>query len=163
TVVPGPGTAPYRLLHGERLVHNVDLASEEAYRAGDPGRRALVDIGGARTALQVPLRKEDAGLGGITIYRKEVQPFSEKQIALAQSLAGQAVIATENTRLPKELGESLAQQPATADVLKAISRSTFDLQAVLDTLVQSAAGLCDADYAFIFRRDGAAYRLSASH
>jgi hypothetical protein len=77
TVVPGPGTAPYRLMHGERLVHNIDLASEEPYRAGDPQRR-IVDIGGARTALQVALRKEDAVLGIITLYRQEVRPFSDK-------------------------------------------------------------------------------------
>jgi len=82
TVLPGVGTATHRLLHGDRLVHNIDLASEEPYRAGDPQRRALVDIGGARTALQVALRKDDAVLGVITIYRQEVRPFNDKQIEL---------------------------------------------------------------------------------
>jgi class 3 adenylate cyclase len=105
TLVPGPGTAPYRLLHGERLVHNIDLSSEEAYRAGDPQRRALVDLGGARTALQVPLCKDEGVLGVITIYRQEVRPFTDKQIALVQNFAAQAVIAIENARLLDDLNK----------------------------------------------------------
>jgi two-component system NtrC family sensor kinase len=163
TVMPGPGTAPYRLLHGERLVHNIDLASEEPYRAGDPQRRALVDIGGARTALQVALRKDDAVLGVITIYRQEVRPFSDKQIALVQNFAAQAVIAVENTRLLNELRESLQQQTATADVLKVISRSAFDLGPVFETVVEHAVGLCEAERGFLFRFDGQLLRMAASY
>ena len=163
TLFPGPGTAPYRIMHGEAFVHNVDLKAEEPYQKGDPQRRALVDLGGARTALQAALRKDDAVLGIITIYRQEVRPYTEKQIELLQNFAAQAVVAMENARLLNELRQSLQQQTATADVLKVISRSTFDLQAVLNTLAESAVRLCEADIASIHRQQGNNYQMIAIH
>jgi signal transduction histidine kinase len=163
TVIPGPGTAPYRLLHGERLVHNFDLASEEAYRAGDPQRRALVDLGGARTALQVPLRKEDAVLGVITIYRQEVRPFSDKHIALVQNFAAQAVIAIENTRLLNELRESLQQQTATSEVLGVISSSPGELEPVFEAMLANAVRICEANFGNMYLREGDLFRLAAAH
>jgi signal transduction histidine kinase/uncharacterized protein YdeI (YjbR/CyaY-like superfamily) len=154
TVVPGPGTAPYRFLRGERLIHNLDLAAEEPYRAGDPQRRALVDLGGARTALQVPLSKEDAVLGIITIYRQQVQPFTDKQIALVQNFAAQTVIAIENTRLLNELRQSLEQQTATSEVLRVISSSPGELEPVFDAMLANATQLCDASYGTLWLHEG---------
>ncbi len=143
----------------KRTVHIADLQTQtEEFPVTSEHARRL----GFRTGLIVPLMREGVAIGAIALRRVEAQLFTERQVALLQTFADQAVIAIENARLLSELRESLQQQTATTDVLKVISRSTFDLQPVFDSMAESAVRLCEAERAYIFRFDGKELRAVAS-
>ena len=167
-LVPAPGNASYELVRGENFVHIPDITEDEGYRSGNPAKRALHEMGGARTALFLPLRKDRSLLGTFMIYRQEVRPFTDKQIALLQNFAAQAAIAMENARLLNELrqrtddlSESLEQQTAASEVLRVISSSPGELEPVFQTMLENATRICDAKFGTIFRFDGDAFHPMA--
>src|SRR5262249_3815757 len=161
-VFPFPLTREYipaTTILDRRIVDIPDVENAPAELAA--GARNFL-ASGYRAVTIMPMIRADAAIGALSVARGAPGPLSDKQIAVPKTFAKQAVIATEKPRLLNELRESLQQRTATADVLKVISRSTFDLVTVLETLVASAARLCDADKGFIARREGGGYRLAAN-
>ncbi len=167
--IPAPGTVLDQLVRGEQVVHLQDITSDEIYRSGNAMRRRMADEFGARTAVWVALRTDEALLGAFVIYRQEVRPFTDKQIALLQNFAAQAVIAMENARLITETREALAQQTATAEVLGVINSSPGNLAPVFQAMLEKATRLSEAAFGILWvfdnglARAGALYRVPEAY
>jgi GAF domain-containing protein len=155
------GAGLERAIRTRRAVQITDMMSERAYLDGNPNVRAMVDLGGMRTGVVVPLCKDETALGVISVFRQEVRPFSDRQVALLENFAAQAVIATENARLITEQREALEQQTATAEVLQVINASPGDLVPVFNTMLDNALRLCDANFGQLITFDGVGFRAAA--
>ena len=158
---PMPGSGFAHVLETRRTLQNLDLKADKLYLDGNPGVRAMVELGGIRTILAVPLCKDEAVLGLISVFRQEVRAFSEKQIALLENFAAQAVIAMENVRLITEQREALEQQTATAEVLRIINASPGDLAPVFDAMLEKAMRLCEAGFGSLYTYDGERFHSAA--
>ena len=160
---PVPGGPLEETMRSRRTIQIADLAATKAYIERHPLMVEAVELAGIRTAVAVPMLKEGELIGIVAIHRREVLPFTDKQIELLTNFAAQAVIAIENARLLSELRESLEEQTATSDVLKVISSSPGDLEPVFDAMLAKAARICDASFGNIFRWDGEALHLVGTH
>jgi GAF domain-containing protein/DNA-binding response OmpR family regulator len=159
---PTPTTGLGRVAATKQPVQIADVRADPAYTS-DPQRRELLDLAGARTLLNVPMLKENELIGQISIYRQEVRPFTDKQVELVSNFAKQAVIAIENTRLLKELRESLQQQTATSEVLRVISSSPGELEPVFQAMLENAIRICEAKFGNLLLYEGDAFRIVAMH
>ena len=160
---PAPGGGLDAVMRTKRAAQVPDLAATTAYKERHAGMVEAVELAGIRTGMAVPMLKEDELIGIIAIHRREVLLFTDKQLALITNFAAQAVIAIENARLLSELRESLQEQTATSEVLQTISSSPGDLRPVFATMLEKAVGICDADFGNIYRWDGEAFSLLATH
>src|SRR5262245_48698237 len=158
---PGQAVAIARVAKTRKTAQVADLSKDQGYRDRSPLQVAAVELAGIRTLVVVPMLKESIMVGAIAIYRREVRPFTDKQIIVLENFAAQAVIAIENTRLLNELRESLQQQTATAEVLQVISSSAGDLQPVFAAMLENAVRICEAKYGVMFGFDGDAFELVA--
>ena len=165
---PGPHTATARAMRTGQVIHILDVREEKGYREGDPMLVFGTDKIGMRTLVAAPILRDKVPIGSIGIYRTEVRPFTDKQIALLTNFAAQAVIAIENTRLLNELRQrtddltkSLEQQTATSEVLKVISSSPGNLEAVFQAMLKNAIRICEAKFGTLLRFDGNAFHLAA--
>ena len=163
TLRPGSNSLIGRMLATKAVVHIADVAATQAYEQRVPETVAAVELGGVRTILGVPMHHEGELIGSFTLYRTEVSPFTDKQIALVTNFAAQAVIAIENARLLNELRQSLEQQTATSDVLQVISSSPGDLDPVFTTMLEKAVHICDAKYGTLYLPDDGRLRLVAAY
>ena len=168
--LPGPQTPAGRMIATKTFVHVPDLSAYPAYAERDPWTVSGVELAGVRTLLVVPMLKEEELVGGFTIYRQEVHPFTDKQIEVVKNFAAQAVIAIENARLLNELRqrttdltEALEQQTATSEVLQVISSSPGELEPVFAAMLGSATRICEARFGNLFLREGETFRLVAWH
>jgi GAF domain-containing protein len=160
-IFPSAHNALGRVIATKQLVHIADYTQELAYKQRDPLAVSIVELAGARTLVIVPMLKEGELIGNLLLYRQEVRPFTEKQIALLTNFAAQAVIAIENTRLLNELRQSLEQQTATAEVLRVISSSPGELEPVFQAMLENAVRICEAKFGTLFLRDGDVFRFAA--